>query len=101
MFQKKVTIGADTVSINVSNDICEVGLSLKKDTPKLIATQYLYTKKLNVNFKVPTTKELENYWWPQLELILSEIINSIYSIGLENLDPEKNFADYELVKEDE
>lgn len=100
MFQKKVTIKGNFVCIEISNDICEVNLAIKKDTPKLIATQYLYTKKLNVNFKVPKTKELEDYWWPQVELILTEIINSIYSIGLENLDPKKNFADYDLVKEE-
>lgn len=100
MFQKKVTVSSNTVFINISNEVGDIGFGFVKDASKDVIEKMLFDN-FKVNYKVKSTKEIEDYWNPQFKLIMNEIVNSLFSIGLRNLDPEKNFADYELVKEGE
>lgn len=99
MFQKKVTIKGNIICIEVSNEVGEINFYIANDAPYDVIKKTVY-ETLKVNYK-DDTKETKDYWDPQFKLILNEIINSIYSIGLKNLDPEKNFADYDLVREEE
>ena len=98
MFQKKVTIKNSFISIKVSNEIGEVKLDIANDTSYHDAKKMML-ETLKVTYKDNCTKEIEDYWDPKFKLIVDEIINSIYSIGLDKLDPKKNFAEYDLVKE--
>lgn len=100
MFQKKVTIKDNIICIEVSNEVGDINIGIAKDAPKPVIEKMIF-ESFKVNYKANSTKEVENYWDPQFKLIMNEIVNSIYSIGIGNLDPEKNFADYELVKEDD
>jgi len=99
MFQKKVTIKDNIVTVKVSNEVGEMDISIVDDAPKTDIEKFLF-EDVKVNYKTDDSKETKDYWDPQFRLIMNEIINSIYSIGLKNLDPEKNFADYDLVKEE-
>ena len=85
MFQKKVTIKKNgDICIEVSNETGKVKVDIKKNTPYFGTKQKVFDADLNYDVK----------------LVVDEIVNSIYSIGLDKLDPEKNFAEYDLVKEE-
>lgn len=99
MFQKKVTIKNNIICIEISNEIGEVKFDIANDTSYHDAKKMMF-ETLKVTYKVNCTKEIEDYWGPKFKLIMDEIINSIYSIGLDKLDPKKNFAEYDLVKEE-
>ena len=99
MFQKKVTIKDNIVNVKVSNEVGEMDISIVNDAPYHIIKKTVF-ENIKVTYKVDSTKEIENYWEPQFKLIMNEIINSIYSIGLKNINPEKNFADYDLIREE-
>lgn len=99
MFQKKVTISGNIICIEVSNEVGYVKVDIKDDTQYFDATEMLFDT-LKVTYIDGTTEETKEYWDPKFKLIMSEIINSIYSIGLKKLDPDKNFADYDLVREE-
>ena len=99
MFQKKVRIKDSFICIEVSNEVGGISFAIPNDTSYPDAKKMAF-ENFKVTYKVDSTKETEDYWDPQFKLIVDEIINSIYSIGLKNLDPEKNFADYDLVKEE-
>ena len=99
MFQKKVTIKNSIICIKVSNEIGEVKFDITTDTSYHDAKKMMF-ETIKVTYKINCTKEIEDYWDPKFKLIVDEIINSIYSIGLDKLDPKKNFADYDLVKEE-
>lgn len=99
MFQKKVTLKNNIICIKVSNEIGEVKFDIANDTSYHDAKKMMF-ETLKVTYKVNCTKEIEDYWDPKFKLIIDEIINSIYSIGLDKLDPKKNFAEYDLVKEE-
>ncbi len=98
MFQKKVTINGNIIRIEISNEVGHVKVDIKDDTQYFDATEMLFDT-LKVTYIDGTTEETKEYWDPKFKLIMSEIINSIYSIGLKKLDPDKNFADYDLVRE--
>ena len=98
MFQKKVTIKNSFISIKVSNEIGEVKFNIANDTSYHDAKKMMF-ETIKVIYKVNCTKDIEDYWEPKVKLIVDEIINRIYSIGLDKLDPKKNFAEYDLVKE--
>ena len=99
MFQKKVTINGNIIRIEVSNEVGNVKVDIKDDTEYFDATEMLFDT-LKVTYEDGTTKEAKEFWDPKFEFSMSEIVNSIYSIGLKKLDPDKNFADYDLVKEE-
>lgn len=85
MFQKKVTIKKNgDICIEVSNETGNVKVDIGKDTPYFGTKQKVFDADLNYDIK----------------LVVDEIVNSIYSIGLDKLNPEKNFAEYDLVKEE-
>ena len=98
MFQKKVTINGNIIRIEVSNEVGNVKVDIKDDTQYFNATKMLFDT-LKVTYIDGTTEETKKFWNPKFEFTMSEIVNSIYSIGLKNLDPDKNFADYDLVRE--
>ena len=98
MFQKKVTINGNIIRIEISNEVGNVKVDIADDTEYFDATEMLFDT-LKVTYIDGTTEETKKYWDSKFELIMSEIVNSIYSIGLKKLDPDKNFADYDLVKE--
>lgn len=98
MFQKKVTINGNIICIEISNEVGHVKVDIADDTEYFDATEMLFNT-LKVTYIDGTTEETKEYWDPKFKLIMSEIINSIYSIGLKKLDPDKNFADYDLVRE--
>lgn len=98
MFQKKVTINGNIIRIEISNEVGSVKVDIADDTEYFDATEMLF-ETLKVTYIDGTTEETKEYWNPKFELIMSEIVNSIYSIGLKKLDPDKNFADYDLVRE--
>ena len=99
MFQKKVTINGNIICIEISNEVGHVKVDIADDTQYFNATKMLFDT-LKVTYEDGTTEETKEYWDPKFKLIMSEIINSIYSIGLKKLDPDKNFADYDLVREE-
>ena len=99
MFQKKVTINGNIIRIEISNEVGSVKVDIADDTEYFDATEMLFDT-LKVTYIDGTTEETKEYWDPKFKLIMSEIINSIYSIGLKKLDPDKNFADYDLVREE-
>ena len=99
MFQKKVTLKNNIICIKVSNEIGEIKFNISNDTSYHDAKKMMF-ETLKVTYKINCTKEIEDYWDPKFKLIVDEIINSIYSIGLDKLDPKKNFAEYDLVKEE-
>ena len=85
MFQKKVTIKKNgDICIEVSNKTGKVKVDIDKNTPYFGTKKKVFDTDLNYDAK----------------LVLDEIIDSIYSIGLDKLDPEKNFAEYDLIKEE-
>ena len=98
MFQKKVTINDNIIRIEVSNEVGNVKIDIKDDTQYFKARKMLFDT-LKVTYEDGTTEEAKEFWDPKFEFTMSEIINSIYSIGLKKLDPDKNFADYDLVRE--
>ena len=98
MFQKKVTINGNIIRIEISNEVGHVKVDIADDTQYFDATEMLFDT-IKVTYINGTTEETKEYWDPKFKLIMSEIINSIYSIGLKKLDPDKNFADYDLVRE--
>ena len=98
MFQKKVTINGNIICIEISNEVGHVKVDIADDTEYFDATEMLFDT-LKVTYIDSTTEETKEYWDPKFKLIMSEIVNSIYSIGLKKLDPDKNFADYDLVRE--
>ena len=100
MFQKKVTIKKNgDICIEVSNKFREVKFDIPNGTSYHDAKKMMF-ETIKVTYKINCTKEIEDYWDPKFKLIVDEIINSIYSIGLDKLDPKKNFAEYDLVKEE-
>ena len=85
MFQKKVTIKKNgDICIEVSNETGKVKVDIANYTPYFGTKKKVFDTDLNYDVK----------------LVLDGIIDSIYSIGLDKLDPEKNFAEYDLVKEE-
>ena len=98
MFQKKVTINGNIIRIEISNEVGHVKVDIADDTQYFDATEMLFDT-IKVTYINGTTEETKEYWDPKFKLIMSEIVNSIYSIGLKKLDPDKNFADYDLVRE--
>lgn len=100
MFQKKVTIKKNgDILIEVSNKFREV----KFDIPN--GTSYHDAKKMvfddfRVSSILSNNKKFEDYLDPKFKLVIDGIVDSIYSIGLDKLNPEKNFAEYDLVKEE-
>lgn len=84
MFQKKVTIKKNgSICIEVSNEAGKVKVDIEKDTPYFGTKQKVFDTDLTYDVK----------------LVVDEIVDSIYSIGLDKINPEKNFAEYDLVKE--
>ena len=98
MFQKKVTINGNIIRIEISNEVGSVKVDIADDTHYFNATKMLFDT-LKVTYEDGTTEEAKEFWDPKFKRIMSEIVNSIYSIGLKKLDPNKNFADYDLVRE--
>lgn len=99
MFQKKVTISGNIIHIEISNEVGYVKFNISDDTHYFNATKMLF-ETLKVTYIDGTTEEAKEFWNPKFEFTMSEIVNSIYSIGLKKLDPDKNFAEYDLVKEE-
>ena len=98
MFQKKVTINGNIIRIEVSNEVGSVKVDITDDTQYFNTIKMLFDT-LKVTYEDCTTKEAKEFWDPKFEFTMREIVNSIYSIGLKKLDPDKNFADYDLVRE--
>ena len=100
MFQKKVTIKNSIICIKVSNEIGEVKFDITNDTSYHDAKKMAFEDFNKVSHIFNDFREIEDYLDPKFKLVLDEIIDSIYSIGLDKLNPEKNFAEYDLVKEE-
>ena len=98
MFQKKVTINSNIICIEISNEVGHVKVDITDDTQYFNTIKMLFDT-LKVTYEDGTTKEAKEFWDPKFEFTMREIVNSIYSIGLKKLDPDKNFADYDLVRE--
>ena len=98
MFQKKVTIKNSIICIEISNEVGHVKVDIKDDTHYFNAIKMLFDT-FKVTYIDGTTEEAKKFWDPKFEFNMSEIVNSIYSIGLKKLDPDKNFAEYDLVRE--
>ena len=101
MFQKKVTIKKNgDILIEVSNGVREVKFDIPNDTSYHNAKKMVFEDFNKVSSIFNDNREVEDYLFPKFKLVLDEIIDSIYSIGLDKLNPEKNFAEYDLVKEE-
>ena len=98
MFQKKVTINGNIIRIEISNEVGHVKVDIADDTQYFDATEMLFDT-LKVTYEDGTTEEAKKFGDPKFEFNMREIVNRIYSIGLKKLDPDKNFADYDLVRE--
>ena len=101
MFQKKVTIKKNgDICIEVSNKFREVKFDIPKDTSYQDAKKMVFEDFNKVSNIFNDYREIEDYLDPKFKLVIDGIVDSIYSIGLDKLDPEKNFAEYDLVKEE-
>ena len=103
MFQKKVTIKKNgDILIEVSNKFREVKFDISNDTSYHDAKKMVFEdfRKASYIFSNSREKEAEDYLNPKFKLVIDGIVDSIYSIGLDKLNPEKNFAEYDLVKEE-
>ena len=99
MFQKKVTIKKNgDICIEVSNKFREVKFDIPNDTSYQDAKKIVFEDCRKASYIFINPREVKDY--PKFKLVLDEIIDSIYSIGLDKLNPEKNFAEYDLVKEE-
>ena len=99
MFQKKVTIKKNgDICIEVSNKFREVKFDIPNGTSYQDAKKIVFEDFRKASYIFINTREVKDY--PKFKLVIDEIIDSIYSIGLDKLDPEKNFAEYDLVKEE-
>ena len=100
MFQKKVTIKKNgDICIEVSNKFREVKYDIPNNTSYQDAKKMVF-KDFKVSYILSNSKKIDDYLDPKFKLVIDGIIDSIYSIGLDKLDPEKNFAEYDLVKEE-
>lgn len=101
MFQKKVTIKKNgDIYIEVSNKFREVKFNIPNDTSYHDAKKMAFEDFNKVSHIFNDYREIEDYLDPKFKLVLDEIIDSIYSIGLDKLNPDKNFAEYDLIKEE-
>ena len=99
MFQKKVTIKKNgDICIEVSNKFREVKFDIPNGTSYQDAKKIVFEDFRKASYIFINPREVKDY--PKFKLVIDEIIDSIYSIGLDKLDPEKNFAEYDLVKEE-
>jgi hypothetical protein len=99
MFQKKVTIKKNgNICIEVSNGVREVKFDISNGTSYHDAKKMVFEDFRKASYIFINPREVKDY--PKFKLVIDEIIDSIYSIGLNKLDPEKNFAEYDLVKEE-
>lgn len=101
MFQKKVTIKKNgDICIEVSNKFREVKFDIPNGTSYHNAKKMMFEDFRKISYVFSDSRKVEDYLSPKFKLVLDEIIDSIYSIGLDKLNPEKNFAEYDLVKEE-
>lgn len=99
MFQKKVTIKKNgDICIEVSNKFREVKFDIPNGTSYQDAKKMVFEDFRKASYIFINPREVKDY--PKFKLVIDEIIDSIYSIGLDKLNPEKNFAEYDLVKEE-
>ena len=99
MFQKKVTIKKNgDICIEVSNKFREVKFDIPKGTSYQDAKKIVFEDFRKASYIFINPREVKDY--PKFKLVIDEIIDSIYSIGLDKLNPDKNFAEYDLVKEE-
>lgn len=99
MFQKKVTIKKNgDILIEVSNKFREVKFDIPNGTSYQDAKKIVFEDFRKASYIFINPREVKDY--PKFKLVIDEIIDSIYSIGLDKLNPEKNFAEYNLVKEE-
>ena len=99
MFQKKVTIKKNgDICIEVSNKFREVKFDIPNDTSYQDAKKIVFEDFRKASYIFINPREVKDY--PKFKLVIDEIIDSIYSIGLDKLNPEKNFAEYDLIKEE-
>ena len=99
MFQKKVTIKKNgDICIEVSNKFREVKFDIPNGTSYQDAKKMVFEDFRKASYIFINPREVEDY--PKFKLVIDGIIDSIYSIGLDKLNPEKNFAEYDLVKEE-
>ena len=99
MFQKKVTIKKNgDICIEVSNKFREVKFDIPNGTSYQDAKKIVFEDFRKASYIFINPREVKDY--PKFKLVIDEIIDSIYSIGLDKLNPEKNFAEYDLVKEE-
>ena len=101
MFQKKVTIKKNgDICIEVSNKFREVKFDIPNGTSYQDAKKIVFEDFRKASYVFSDSRKVEDYLSPKFKLVLDEIIDSIYSIGLDKLNPDKNFAEYDLVKEE-
>ena len=99
MFQKKVTIKKNgDICIEVSNKFREVKFDIPNGTSYQDAKKIVFEDFRKASYIFINPREVKDY--PKFKLVIDEIIDSIYSIGLDKLNPDKNFAEYDLVKEE-
>ena len=99
MFQKKVTIKKNgDICIEVSNKFREVKFDIPNGTSYQDAKKIVFEDFRKASYIFINPREVKDY--PKFKLVIDEIIDSIYSIGLDKLNPEKNFAEYDLIKEE-
>ena len=99
MFQKKVTIKKNgDILIEVSNKFSEVKFDIPNGTSYQDAKKMVFEDFRKASYIFINPREIKDN--PKFKLVIDGIIDSIYSIGLDKLNPEKNFAEYDLVKEE-
>ena len=99
MFQKKVTIKKNgDICIEVSNKFREVKFDIPNGTSYQDAKKIVFEDFRKASYIFINPREVKDY--PKFKLVIDEIIDSIYSIGLDKLNPDKNFAEYDLIKEE-